>query len=364
MQRVILSFVISVMSFTANAAILKSNSAWAYDAYFDPTTQKTIIIPGMFADNLRQYNLTAEAGHKITRVYSYGGYMKMFCRGSGGSSPNTPCTAANMTVTYMKKSTDAYLSRVSTSDNPVTIMPVVDGVTTGLNLTAFNTLDRATAWIYADKVAKLYCSDDTIDGIEFDIEPFDNLAAGQLYFYDQIAKNFAGRHYQFKEDPYHCVDAKHPTGRIFGVFVTSRRIDANVVKFLTKYKNGFIVGALYTLGPASLEANSPSLYAYYIVNEVKRMVKLGNTYGVNYQFGIPASATIEEFEAINGIPSGYSQLDYVTIAINTIDQYARNDPHFLGSSLWVWAGERSRRQSVYLPILPPVTVLKYLGQKL
>src|SRR5699024_500683 len=101
-------------------------------------------------------------------------------------------------------STGAYaksLHPVDTADpgratEDVLLSPIIDGRTdAGGYLTNFNGLSEELARGYADKVAAMICADQRIDGIQFDLEPFDvTTKNGQYYFYLQIAKNFAGQH--------------------------------------------------------------------------------------------------------------------------------------------------------------------------
>ena len=196
----------------------------------------------------------------------------MYCQGSGGSSNNTPCTASNMNVFYSAPSTAAYFNAANGTANPVAMYPIVDGSVGGAYLTVFNTLTAAQAGIYADNVAQLYCADDTVAGVSFDLEPFDITQPGQAAFYAQIAKDFAGQHNgPGQPDPYHCVDAAHPQGRTFSVFANAGNLNATVGQIFNQYGNGIFIDSLYDLGPnAGGIASTIANYTKYANAEVAK----------------------------------------------------------------------------------------------
>lgn len=340
------------------------NSTWVYDATYDIHGNRKGIAPGLYALNIKNYNAIAPIKHRITQVFSYGGFLKMFCLGSGGSEPSTACTEDKLYVVYNIDSTIAYDKTLNATRKAVDLLPVVDGVLSGKFLTAFNTMDAATAARFADKVAGIYCADNRIAGIQFDLEPFDMTQRGQEYFFRQIAKDLAGKNAPSGTDPLQCVNASHPNGRVFSIFTTARKLNEKVGSILNEYQNGYIIGALYTLGPVSETANSPSLYAWYVNNEVKRMIKIAGQYQIKYQFAIPVSATLEEFETNGGVASGYRQVNYVKIAIDAIDLYARTDVNFRGIDLWAWSVRRFLRDKEYTPSIPPSGVMQYLATRL
>lgn len=342
------------------------NGTWVYDTTYDSNGRKTGTKPGLFAADINQYNTKAGVGHKITRIFSYGGDMEMSCKGSGGSSSTTPCTAENMHVYYQAQSTTAYFNAARDTSNPVEMYPTLDGVVGGPYLKTFNNLTQKEASIYADNVASLYCADDNVSGVSFDLEPFDIDQPGQAYFFAQIAKNFAGQHNgSNQEDPYHCVDAAHPHGRTFSVFTTASHVNSTFAKIFNQYGNGYVIDSLYDLGsnPGGV-ANSLSNYTKFVNAEVVRMKNNAKTYQVKYQFGIPASASVHEFETVNGQSSGVSQIDYLQAAIKAINDNARNDPYYLGADIWAWHQMMIWSSKIFTPALPSSEILNYLASSL
>lgn len=343
------------------------NSAWVYDSTYSSTGQKTGTQPGLFASAINAYNNQAQPGHKLTALFSYGGDLEMYCNGSGGSSSTTPCTASTMLAYYTPQSTTAYYTAAQSTANPLKMYPIVDGVIGGPYLTTFNSLSQAEAEIFADSVAQLYCADDNVHGVQFDLEPFDITQPGQAYFFAQIAKDFAGQHNgPGQSDPYHCIDTAHPKGRTFSVFTFAAHVNATVGSIFTKYGNGWVIDSLYDLGPnPGGVVNSVTNYTTYVKAEIAKMMANAKAYNVPYQLSIPAAASVHEFESVNGQSTGYQQISYVQAAISAINASgARSDPLFRGIDLWAWDQQMWWSGKQFTPASPSSAVLQYLGTTL
>jgi hypothetical protein len=358
-------FFIPLLSF----GMSKQHSAYLYDFIYDVDGKKIGHQPGLYANELLEYNAYAGESHSINRLYSYGGDMEMYCHGSGGSDKKTPCTVDKMHVFYGNgaKSTKTYFDLFSQAGVQVEMMPVIDGVVnaTGANdyLSALNTLDQASASRYADKVAALFCQNDNVAGVQFDLEPFDADQPGQAYFFEQIAKDFAGEQKEGVSDPYHCVNSRYPTGRMFSVFTVARKVNAKTAAILNQYHNGYIVDPLYDLSsPAKGQAISPDEYGRYAAREINAMVQKANDYHVAFQFAIPVAATHHEFESRDGSASGYQQIDYVRAAIVAMDAVnARSSRNYKGIALWTFIERLDLRNPGYTPTKPSATMKSYLA---
>jgi hypothetical protein len=343
-------------------ASIIQNGAWVYDGIYDQNGNRSGTLPGLFKKDIVEFNQCAMPSHRITNLFAYGGTLKMNCQGSGISDPSTPCNTNTLTVTYNTASTLEYYNALNTNKDSVEIDPIVDGVIGGNSLKTFNTLDKNTAQLFADKVAAVYCADNNIGGVQFDLEPFDITMPGQAAFYAQIAKDFAGKHNAAGVDPYGCVNPQHPNGRTFSVFTTGAKVNAKLGEILNKYNNGHVIGSLYTLIKYTGVATPPVVFRKNIDNEIKRMLRNANTYHVKFQFGIPASSSIEEFESMNDIPSGYQQLEYVRESIESITHYTKDQSNFIGIDFWGWSERRIKQKlnAEFKPSRPPETVLNYL----
>lgn len=370
------------------------NGTWIYDAQFtDGPDGKAYTKAGLWANNLNNYNTGAATNSKISQFFTYGGDLEMYCRGSGGALITDACNSKNMLVNYFPpsfyntnltlaqlgdsgySSTAAYknsaiLAQTSTKVNPH-IIPIVDGrldnPASSDYLSALNILPQAEAEQLADNVARVFCADNAVDGVQFDIEPFDFTKSGQQFFYNQIAKDFAGENKDSTgADRFSCKNVSHPNGRSFSVFTFPSKVNAKFVQTMEKHSNGYAIYSLYDLpenasvGPV----NSPS--SYYTL--VRQQITLAVNSGAYFQLAIPAAASVHEFESLNGKATGYSQLDYVKQAIKAInDSGVRSNPRFIGIDVWGWSKYMSyppHSTNVYSPSAPPASVLQYLQQNL
>ena len=305
-------------------------------------------------------------GSKINHLFTYGGSLEMYCKGSGESDSGQPCDSKNMLVLYYPpsfyntnlsidtlgdsgyESTVAYkiaFDQAQENTNTLaTIIPIVDGRVdnpAGSDyLNAFNLMSRSEADLYADNVARVYCADLHVSGIQFDIEPFDITKPGQKYFYERIAMDLAGENPDYDFD---CKNDFYPQGRSFSVFTFPSVVykDPNTLaNIMNEYDNGYVVYSLYDL-PASAPAgvvSTPTEYQTYVQSELNQIRSLAQNYNIHFQLAIPAAASVHEYEArgtysngeIVGIEyTGHSQVDYISNAIDTINVNGMRDlPQF------------------------------------
>ena len=362
----------------ASAFPPKANAAWVYD----PKDANGEVLAGTYVDAINQYNLTANAGHRVSEIYSYGGDMEMYC--PGGVAAN--CTASDLYVFFSRDavvndslpakhrnaSAVAYakgLDQNLLGGAPI-VVPIIDGAVTGKGaLGGFNDLSPSMARAFADKVAWRLCSDPTVAGVEFDLEPFNvNTANGQYYFYKRIARNFASTQM-------HCVDATHPKGRFFGIFASSNALrpgtdsSVRVAEILNRRHNGYWIDPLYDLaGDPSGYRTSVDKYRSMATAHAYNTARWAKALGVKYQFGIPSAASFHEYTDCSGSACGgaaapaQGQLDYVTAAREAIDaSYARDDSLFLGTALWSWSPRVGFGDTSFGPTAPDGPVVQYLG---
>jgi hypothetical protein len=389
----------------AGNIIPHGNGTWIYDITYDKDGTKLKPVAGLFYNTLAQYNKGATAGSQLDHLFYYGGGIEMYC-----SSSLQNCTPNSFLVSYFEpqqinskknnwdfwtqslgdsgfSSGQAYQKLVGAKQN----IPVLDGRVDVIDpdgdyLNHLNDASEIDAAHFADKVAKSVCADDNIDGVQFDIEPFSFTGdkgvfsgQGQQYFYQQIAKDFAG-YYDGKPsstkdadginhltvDPLRCVDAAHPNGRYFSVFTFGGAVTPQVVAAFTQHGNGYIVDSLYDLAntPGGT-LTSPQQFSQLIKDEIIAM----KSKGVPYQFAIPAAASAHEFEMKNGKPTGYQQLQYVSTALNAIKAAGViEDPNFKGIDVWAWNQQMWWNGTQFSPATPPAAegddVFHYLQQHL
>lgn len=358
----------------------KANSAWVYD-----TTG-----PGTWVDAIAAYNARATPGHALTQVFSYATDMEMYCPGNDG----TRCSADDLYSFYAAGSggrarTAAYYDAFAAADpNSFTISPIIDGRTDANGyLQGFNELSPALAAGFADKVAAQVCADPHVDGIQFDLEPFDvSTKNGQYYFYLQLAKNFAGLHNgDPAHDPYGCLDTTHPRGRFYSVFTFAESIRpgtesaGNVRDILTTYDNGYLLDSLYDLSTAPAGTlNGLADYTAAARREARNAKQWANRLHIRYGFGIPASASAHEFTTCTAGPdalgdcvpdasgaTGYPMLSYTRAAVAAITASgAVHDPRYLGTAIWDFGDHVTWNGLSFGPVPATDDVLDYLATSL
>ncbi|RMB60037.1 hypothetical protein EAX62_10000 [Tessaracoccus antarcticus] len=365
----------------------RANGVWMYDR-----DRAGAFDPGRWINLINKYNAAATPGNELGQVFSYGSDMETYCEDDDADK----CTLDDLNMYYTPdsvgyESTGAYVDGLDPIDNdpsgaaarPVVMTPVIDGrIGPEGYLRNFNDLSESLARDYADKASKELCADGRIDGIQFDLEPFDvTTPNGQYYFYLQIAKNFAGDHDGDPgNDPYGCVDAAHPQGRFFSFFTFAAAIEpgtvsaSNVHDVVTSYGNGLIIASLYDLNnlPAGTLNDLPT-YTGSVQQEVANMKAWAQELEIPYAFGIPASASAHEYTTCDGPDcrpgkngaTGYPMLDYTKAAVTALhDSAVDSDPLFRGTSIWDFGEGINVDGNAFQPAPAPAEVLLYLTHNL
>ena len=358
----------------------KANSAWVYDTS----------APGTWIDTIKAYNQQAGPRQELNEVYSYATDLEMYCPDNDG----TQCRASDLFSFYTPGSggrarTDAYYQAFDAAQpGSLIISPIIDGRTDANGyMQGFNELSPQLAAGFADTVAGQVCADSHVDGIQFDIEPFDvSTKNGQYYFYLQLAKDFAGRHAGAPaDDLYGCVDATHPQGRFYSVFTFANSIRpgtvsaANVQRILNAYGNGYFMDSLYDLSSAPAGTlNGIAAYRTAVRREATDTRRWADRLGIKYGYGIPASASAHEFTACTATPeavgtcqpdetgaTGYPMIEYAHTAVQAIDEVrAPLDPRYIGTAIWDFGDHVSWNGLNFGPVPAPADVLDYFATAL
>ncbi|HEU0198167.1 MAG TPA: hypothetical protein VFQ88_13265 [Nevskiaceae bacterium] len=352
------------------------NSAWVYDALYR-NGHVHGSQPGSFVDAINRYNRGAAPQHAITRVYTYGGSLEMYChRGPEHCAPDDLKFAFGSAG---QRSAAAYATRLEPiAGQRVKVETIIDGSLRAHyngSLRGFNHLSPALARGFADKVAGAICADPQVSGVQFDLEPF-NVASknGQYWFYRRIAEDFAGAGSQGAA--LHCADAQHPQGRDFSIFGAAHDLDPhsargrNLRDILTAQHNGFFIVALYDLSdqPGG-HLSTPQAYAHKAAHQAQMAASDAAALGVPYQLAVPASASAHEYARCGGLlcrqPGDGSQLAYLQAAMQAVDDSgARKDPRYLGTAVWAWSREITHGSMRFSPSTPPAGVLQFLHEHL
>lgn len=366
----------SVRQHRLGALPMVANSTWAYD---NGTA-------GAWAKTVFAYNAAAARGHKLTQLFSYATDMEMYCPHNKAGD----CTPSDLDSYYTPTSpgwasTLAYYNDFDASRpaaDHISLSPIIDGRTdAGGYLIPFNQLSPSLAKTFANQVAAQVCADPRIDGIQFDIEPFDMTSKnGQYHFYRQIAKDFAGEHAgDTATDPYGCLSAAHPKGRYFSVFTFASSIQpgtasaANVSAIVSAYHNAYVIDSLYDLGtnPAGWLNDLP-VYRNLVTQQADDMKTWADQQRIPYAFGIPAAASAHEYQTCTGTchpgadgSTGNPMLSYTKDAVAAIDgSRAPGDRLFLGTDIWALTNSVSSEGATVTPAPAPADVLRYLATSL
>lgn len=355
------------------------NAVWIYDPPDkDHAGNRRRVQAGAHVPELSNYNHAASEAHRLSIFYSMGGSLELYCDERG--TPEQSCRDRDLVVTYDPEgnghhSARSYREGVDISGRPEPIVtPIIDGLVNADyegSMKGFDQLSREEAERLADKVSERVCADTEVDGIQFDVEPFNvDERHGQFFFYRRIASNFAG-----VTGDYGCVSDTHPHGRVFSIFTTARRINPetesanNVAEILNRHRNGYLVGALYDLGkgPPGTQTSLEE-YQRLVRAETRNMHVWAKALGISYRHAIPASAGFHEFEDCRGPrcqkrDDGPTQLDYVRVALQAIHDQPQTE-RFLGVALWAWGAGVSLGETQLYPNAPPPEVRAYLADHL
>lgn len=368
----------------------KANAAWVYDPQ-NGSGQHKSIKAGYFAHAMAQYNQHASADARIGELYVYGGDMEMYCphHQAGQCRPKDFHVYYSRAAQHGKAPHSGKVTNVSVQAyerqlhrlaglRGMILSPIIDGSLTGHGaLRGFNQLSPELARVFADKVAKQVCADTAVDGIQFDLEPFDvSKKNGQYYFYKRIAHDFASRQTG-------CVDKRHPRGRFFSIFTAANRIRPHsasarhVRQIMRVANNGYIIDALYDLQgtPAGHQASIAD-YRRLVRRETRHMRRWAADLGLKFQFGVPAAAATHEYGACRGHrcrpaanqpgrDADDTQLAYVKAAMQAINASgARDDKDYLGVALWAWSPDVDYGGMRFSPAEPSPVVKRYLNEHL
>ena len=297
---------------------------------------------------------------------------KMILSEASGAGERKPGAPRSETLSRYHQDIDA------SEQHPTTVEAVIDGVVNAHyagSLRGFNELSQSAAEAFADKITERVCSDPDIDGVQFDLEPFNvNKQNGQYFFYKRIANNFAAATDAGKD----CANEDHPTGRYFSVFAAARHLQPgtpgaeNLQDIMHTQGNAYMIAPLYDLAATPLgQQTGVANYRQQVQTQTAQLAQWANEAQVYYKFGVPAAASVHEFAGCNGkacrqvATESISQLDYLNAAIEAINNSgARGQLYYLGTAIWAWSQAIVHGGAQFSPASPPADVIHYLQQNL
>ena len=328
-----------------------------------------VVSPGYWEPNITAFNVGASEGKTITRLYPYSGDVEMYC-----TDPSTCIHSGkkqNVFVYYNppafgKTSVAAYRAAFPSA----LILTIIDGSTKSNLLRALSYTDVGvgTAGVVVGEI----CTDPNVDGVFFDLEPFDITVPGQFALYQAVAKQFASDA---------CIDDKHPKGRVFGVFLNPNKVDVgdwgNVAAALGP--NGFVAVSAYDVKDTSPPVPvSIQRYTASITGMLEKMDAASRANKIPYTVVIPAASSFSEFNQFgfydpsnppsdfrlqkDYTPEGITQLGYMK-AVRAIILSTCKSSYYLGRDYWSWGQYKSPNPSagqMLLPAIPEGEVVNYL----
>jgi hypothetical protein len=372
MFRLIVIFVTMGFYFPQSFAINlnKGHGALLYDTNYSggaPSSTPTNS-PGQWISNINAFNVGAQALSKINRLYPYSGNISMTCTVVAdciysGSGQNVFVGYSNNN--FGPASVAAYRSAFPQA----LILAIIDADTTTLPLLSSNAVGVGIA----NELTEQMCSDPNVDGVFFDLEPFNfDQNQGQFALFKQISVNFASSQ---------CIDGQHPKGRIFAIFMNPNKVnDWSVVPGMLG-QNGYLVVAAYDINDTTPPRPTPyQLYTSSVTGKIQGfMDPSSQKYQIPYAVAVPAASSFSEFEQFGYYNASYPndfqlQTDYTTQGFTqlTYIQTVRGillknatSAYYLGMDYWSWGQYKSpvpKQGQLLMPNLPPANVVQYLQQ--
>lgn len=301
--------------FAAGVLPSRGNAAWVYDV--------TGGASGMWADQIGAYNELASPCAVLNTVFSYGGDMEWYADGG---------------QTYFDEQSQEAAAAYGSLPGVEHLVAVVDGRMDGGEDWSpdLSTLTTAQVQQWADTTAQIYCSFDTVDGLQIDLEPMTGkYLPNLLVFLERLGQNLAS-------SERHCVDDKHPDGRTLTTFGFAAAVTADVWKALGP--NGYFTVSGYDLATTAPGVpNTVEEYTSKLTTALGEILELANANNGSFIVGIPGAASTHEFAnyttADGAVTQGYPQIQYVEAAVGALQATVGSSPLYLGAALWGFSSE-------------------------
>jgi len=369
---VFLVFLFTSFSVGMAAAVIESgHGALLYDVTqaSGPDSARTND-PGQWVSNITAFNTGATSSTNLSRLYPYSGDIEMSC--TGPSDCIYSGTKQNVFVYYTTASGgygEASVAAYRAAFPQATILAIIDGQVKGAYLKPLTYAQVGTDT--ADLVARTICADPNVDGIFFDLEKLDITVPGQFAFYKEISRQFASAL---------CIDANHPTGRVFGAFLSPGRISDWSAVAAAFGSNGHAVVSGYDVVTASPTPVSIHAYTSSVTGMLLTMDAASIKYKIPYTVAIPAASSFSEFTKFgfydaslpaphfklqkDYTPEGITQLVYMQTARAILMAQAKS-PYYMGTDYWSWSQYKSpdpKKNQLVEPARPEGEVVTYLQQ--
>jgi hypothetical protein len=353
---------------------------------------------------------TSISDASISTIYSYGGDVEFWPTGTP-LDPQACWAPAKDSCNYTSyydpvnaKAADTY----SKAEGVTQIVALMDARLDGWNMiTQYNNNDACNFGDFypnlnnlttpqlqklAKNTAQLYCKDDTLGGIQIDLEPYQDPYKESLETFIKAVST----EMQDKTGDNGCKNTAHPSGRTTSYFTFAHRTRDDFTKTIMG-DNGYYVFSGYDLRPKNLafEYNNVTEFGNNLKWEIESIHRVTKAdANAKFTLAVPIAASCHEYEhyvPMHGDGCGPACQPYDSGA--TMDQYVaelfkvlrmegpnkgvNNDGlftvkeggQFLGLSFWVWTYDMTYPpmkwfNNLFLPATPSTQVLKILKQQL
>ena len=359
----------STHTYATQITFSKGHGALLYDGTQSAGPDSTVTnSPGQWITNIQQFNSSATTSSLITRLYPYSGDIKITCTDPTScvySGPGQNVFVGYDSPAFGQSSVAAY----RTAFPNALILAIIDADSGSLPLLSYLSVGTGIA----NSLAQQICADPNVDGVFFDIEPFNfDVSQGQFSLYKQTSINFASSQ---------CIDAKHPQGRTFAIYMNPNKVNnwSDVPGMLGN--NGYLVVAAYDVDDTTPPRPTPySLYTSSVTGKIQAFMDPNSQqYKIRYTVAVPAAASFSEFEQFGyynpSYPSdfqvdtnytlqGFKQITYISSARAILLQNAKS-AYYLGMDYWSWGQYKSpdpQLGQLLMPNIPEANVVQYLQQ--
>merc|ERR1712216_656783 len=338
----------------------------------------------------------------ISTVYSYGGDVEFWPKKEDPQACWEPAKdTCNYTSYYdpvNEKAADTY----SKVDGVGQIVALLDARLDGWNMIEqynnndacnfgdfypnLNNLTTVQLGKLAKQTSQLFCKDSTLNGIQIDLEPYQDP-------YKESLETFIKAMVTEMEDETGengCKDAAHPKGRTTSYFTFAHRTRTSFTDEIMG-NNGYYVFSGYDLKPKNLafEYNNVTEFGNNLRSEIPEIKRVMTNPNAKFTLGVPIAASCHEYEhyvpmhgdgcgpACQAFDSGVKMADYVAELFKVLTENNNNNGlfdlkeggQFLGLSFWVWTYDMTYPpmkwfNNLFLPATPSTAVLKILKQEL
>ena len=308
------------------------------------------------------YSAVTDGG--MEAVFVYAGDVEFYCRGSPTSAEGGSPSPTSLPCTFVGDSPNAFVY-YSNFSKAASAKYKAAGKTVYINfdgrispkimsfVPTFNKLSSSAVSEFAAATAALVCDDPNVDGMAWDVEPYNN---DQVQFFSELDKHITA-----------C-------GKRWGVFAFGETFDADM--WTTGLgQSGFLFDSTYDLDCDQCkpcQCTSPSLYKTALTSHLDAVMSLAKQYQKPYRLMVSGSGTTQLYQELTtstctGAGGGpayntscpYTMAEWMTTAVDVFNAAGvRDDPLFEGIGVYGWT---TTDGGGFSPVTPPSDALQVLA---